>query len=115
MQHEAFSDVLFLLFLFSCSLTHCFYHFLSFLLLLFFLLFSSSSSSRETDWLFSSDYGRKQLAESAGFDRLVIVTLHRGHTYHGIERVKEEVSDKALELAQENLPEKRKVIIFIRL
>ena len=49
------------------------------------------------------------MAESAGFDRLVIVTLHRGHTYHGIERVKEEVSDKALELAQENLPEKRKV------
>ena len=97
-------------------LTYSLFSSLSFLLLIFFLLFSSSSSSsRETDWLFSSEYGRKQLAESAGFDRLVIVTLHRGHTYHGIERVKEEVSDKALELAQENLPEKRKVIIFIRL
>ena len=62
--------------------------------------------SRETDWIFSSEPGRRELAESAGFDRLVLVTLHRGHTYQGLDQVKEEVSAKALELAQDNLPER---------
>lgn len=67
--------------------------------------------SRETDWIFSSEPGRRELAESAGFDRLVLVTLHRGHTYHGLDKVKEEVSAKALELAQDSLPEGRKVTL----
>jgi hypothetical protein len=64
---------------------------------------------REVDWLFSSDPGRLQLAESAGFERLVVVTMHRGHTYTSLEVVKEEVSAKAVELVQHGLPRGEKV------
>lgn len=63
------------------------------------------------DWLFSSDPGRIQLAESAGFERLVVVTMHRGHTYPSLDDVKEEVSAKAVELAQQGLPHGKKVYI----
>ena len=64
---------------------------------------------REVDWLFSSDSGRLQLAESAGFERLVVVAMHRGHTYSSLEAVKEEVSAKAVELVQHGLPHGKKV------
>lgn len=64
---------------------------------------------RETNWLFSTNDGCRQLTEDAGFERLVIVTLHRGHTYNGIDEVKEEVSAKATELRQEGLPKDGKV------
>ena len=40
---------------------------------------------------------------------MVIITLHRGHTYQGLDEVKEEVSLKACELAQSGLPEGKKV------
>jgi len=65
--------------------------------------------SREVDWLFSSDEGRLQLAESAAVERLVVVTMHRGHTYSSLEEVKEEVSAKATELIQGGLAPGRKV------
>lgn len=39
----------------------------------------------------------------------MIVTLHRGHTYQGLDEVKEEVSSKAMELAQSGLPAGKKV------
>jgi hypothetical protein len=60
--------------------------------------------------LFSSDPGRRQLAESAGFERLVVVTLHRGHAYSSLDAVKEEVAEKAVELIQHGLPHGRQVI-----
>ena len=72
------------------------------------------TSNRETDWLFSSDYGRAQLAESAGFERLVIVTLHRGHTYSSLDAVKEEVSGKAIELVQLG-PKQQKQVLYTAL
>lgn len=62
--------------------------------------------------MFSSESGSRQLAESAGFERLVVVTLHRGHHYRGVETVKEEVSVKAMELAQDGLPDGRKVLVI---
>ena len=64
---------------------------------------------REVDWLFCSDTGRLQLAESAGVERLVVVTMHRGHTYSSMAQVKDEVVDKAVELLQRGLPSKKKV------
>ena len=67
------------------------------------------SFCRETEWLFSSDPGRRQLAESAGFERLVIVTLHRGHAYSSLDAVKEEVAGKAVELIQQGLPHGKQV------
>ncbi|XP_071096355.1 eEF1A lysine and N-terminal methyltransferase-like [Haliotis cracherodii] len=57
---------------------------------------------RETDWLFCQPAGRKQLADSAGSDRLVVVTLHRSHCYTDIESVKEELSGKVMELTPPN-------------
>ena len=59
--------------------------------------------------MFSSDPGRRQLAESAGFERLVVVTLHRGHTYSSLDAVKEEVAGKAVELVQQGLPHGKQV------
>lgn len=59
--------------------------------------------------MFSSDSGRLQLAESAGVERLVVVTMHRGHTYSSMEEVKDEVVDKAAELIQGGLPSKKQV------
>ena len=60
--------------------------------------------------MFSSDPGRRQLAESAGFERLVVVTLHRGHAYSSLDAVKEEVAGKAVELVQQGLPHGKQVI-----
>ena len=68
-----------------------------------------SHTCRETDWLFSSDGGRKQLAESAGFERLVVVALHRGHTYTGVEGVREEVGGRAVELVQGGVSQGKQV------
>ena len=68
---------------------------------------------RETDWLFSSDSGRKNLAESAGFERLIVVTLHRGHTYPSLDAVKEEVSGKVIEFIQKGLPRRKQVCVCL--
>lgn len=54
---------------------------------------------RETDWLFGSEEGRNHLAKSAGFERLVVVSLSRHHTYVDMESVKQELSLKVMELA----------------
>ena len=49
------------------------------------------------------------MAQSAGYQRLVVVTLHRDHRYGGVEEVKEEIASRALELAQDGLPQLKKV------
>uniref|UniRef100_A0A182Q043 eEF1A lysine and N-terminal methyltransferase homolog n=1 Tax=Anopheles farauti TaxID=69004 RepID=A0A182Q043_9DIPT len=58
---------------------------------------------RETEWLFATPAGRQKLQESAKFDRLAIVTLHRGHTYTDLEAVKEELADSVKSLAPSGL------------
>ena len=45
----------------------------------------------------------------AGFDRLAIATLHRGHTYKSIEEVKSELSARVMDLAPSSLGSKQKV------
>lgn len=54
---------------------------------------------RETEWMFSSDAGRQQLSESASFERLVVVTLDRNHSYIDLDTIKAELSTKVMELA----------------
>ena len=54
---------------------------------------------RETEWMFCTDEGRKKLAESAGFQRLLVVSLHRDHTYTNMDSIKAELSCRVLELA----------------
>lgn len=86
--------------------------FFSFLLLLSVNLCNARKPfvrAREVDWIFSSEAGRSQLADSAGFERLVLITLHRGHTYSGIEEVREEVGKRAVDLAQAGLPKGEQV------
>lgn len=54
---------------------------------------------RETEWMFATDTGRRQLSESANFERLVVVSLDRNHTYTDLEAVQAELSTKVMELA----------------
>ncbi|OWF39956.1 methyltransferase-like protein 13 [Mizuhopecten yessoensis] len=57
---------------------------------------------RETEWMFSTEEGRQQLSESAGFCRLVVITLNRAHTYETLDTIKSELSPHVLELAPPN-------------
>ena len=55
---------------------------------------------REHEWMFSVKAGQEKLAISAGFQRLVIVALNRDHKHANLEEVKEELSGKVLDFAQ---------------
>lgn len=57
----------------------------------------------EAEWMFSSDEGRKQLHKNAGYERLLVVTLHREHQYDSLDSIKAELSDRVLELAPPNV------------
>lgn len=57
----------------------------------------------EYEYTYSTDDGRKSLAEIAGFTRLVIASLHRGHVYTNLEEIKTELSKKVMELAPPGL------------
>ncbi|XP_064928274.1 eEF1A lysine and N-terminal methyltransferase isoform X5 [Columba livia] len=64
---------------------------------------------RETEWLFGTEEGRRQLAASAGFRRLVTVALHREQHYEGMAGIQAELSGKVMELAPPGLPAWQKV------
>ena len=50
---------------------------------------------------------------SAGFERLLVVTLHREHSYNSLDEVKAELSDKVLELAPPNVA--KQVLLLLEL
>ncbi|KAG8436673.1 hypothetical protein GDO86_007676 [Hymenochirus boettgeri] len=64
---------------------------------------------RETEWLFGSERGRKQLAGSVGFRRLIVVALHRDQQYTDMKGIQSELSAKVLELAPPGLPDNHQV------
>ncbi|XP_054240358.1 eEF1A lysine and N-terminal methyltransferase isoform X1 [Indicator indicator] len=64
---------------------------------------------RETEWLFGMEEGRKQLAISAGFRRLVTVALHREQHYEDMAGIQAELSAKVMELAPPGLPTRQQV------
>ncbi|KAM3840217.1 eEF1A lysine and N-terminal methyltransferase isoform 2-T2 [Vipera latastei] len=64
---------------------------------------------RETEWLFGTEEGRKQLAVSAGFWRLVTVALHRNQQYDNMGAIQAELSEKVMELAPPGLPAQQQV------
>lgn len=70
---------------------------------------SAVPQGRETEWLFGMDEGRKQLAASAGFRRLVTVALHRGQQYDGMESIQTELSTRVMELAPAGMPPQQQV------
>ncbi|XP_073427632.1 eEF1A lysine and N-terminal methyltransferase [Dendrobates tinctorius] len=64
---------------------------------------------RETEWLFGSEMGRRQLAGSVGFRRLLFVALHRDQQYESMEAIQSELSAKVLELAPPGLPDNQQI------
>lgn len=70
---------------------------------------SAVPQGRETEWLFGTEEGRRQLATSAGFRRLVTVALHREQHYEGMAGIQAELSGKVMELAPPGLPAWQKV------
>ncbi|XP_015687502.1 eEF1A lysine and N-terminal methyltransferase isoform X2 [Protobothrops mucrosquamatus] len=64
---------------------------------------------RETEWLFGTEEGQKQLAVSAGFWRLVTVALHRNQHYDNMGAIQAELSEKVMELAPPGLPPQQQV------
>uniref|UniRef100_S4RZR8 PABS domain-containing protein n=1 Tax=Petromyzon marinus TaxID=7757 RepID=S4RZR8_PETMA len=69
---------------------------------------------RESEWLFGSREGRRQLAASAGFGRLVVATLNRGQDYAGgMEAVQAELSGPVMQLAPPGLSSRRQQVPFL--
>ncbi|XP_018422337.1 PREDICTED: methyltransferase-like protein 13 [Nanorana parkeri] len=64
---------------------------------------------RETEWLFGSEPGRRQLAGSIGFRRLIIVALHRDQHFESMEAIQTELSAKVLELAPSGLADNQQI------
>ncbi|XP_059061808.1 eEF1A lysine and N-terminal methyltransferase homolog [Achroia grisella] len=50
---------------------------------------------RESEWLFGTPAGRRQLQDSARFGRLVVAVLRRGHHFDSLDAVKEELAHSA--------------------
>lgn len=68
---------------------------------------------RESEWLFSTPQGRSKILSSAKFNRLSIVSMHRGHKYTSWEDVQEELSSSIRNLAPRGL--KNQQIPFLSL
>ncbi|KAM7388530.1 hypothetical protein PAMP_024698 [Pampus punctatissimus] len=63
----------------------------------------------ETAWLYSSSEGRRQLATSANFRRLVIVAMHRNQEYTDMQAVQSELSPMVMDLAPPGMPDNQQV------
>ncbi|KAM4548941.1 eEF1A lysine and N-terminal methyltransferase isoform 2-T2 [Odontesthes bonariensis] len=63
----------------------------------------------ETAWLYSSSEGRRQLAASANFRRLVIVAMHRSQEYTDMQAVQSELSPVVMDLAPPGMPANQQV------
>ncbi|XP_026160350.1 eEF1A lysine and N-terminal methyltransferase [Mastacembelus armatus] len=63
----------------------------------------------ETAWLYSSSEGRRQLAASANFRRLVIVAMHRNQEYTDMQAVQSELSPMVMDLAPPGMPPNHQV------
>jgi len=59
---------------------------------------------RETDWLYSSSEGRRELAASAKFQRLIVVHLGRDHQFPSLEHIQQELSSVVSSLQPKDLP-----------
>ena len=64
---------------------------------------------RETEWMFSSLEGRRQLADSVDFHRLVIIHLGRDHQFNSLESVQNELAAVVSSLQPTQLPPNTKV------
>lgn len=58
---------------------------------------------REHEWMFATEEGKLQLADTAGYSRLIIVTLGRNHTFTDLASIQSELSPKILELVPKTM------------
>ncbi|XP_047519187.1 eEF1A lysine and N-terminal methyltransferase homolog [Pieris napi] len=58
---------------------------------------------RESEWLFGTPTGRRQLQDSARLSRLVVAVLRRGHHFESLDAVKEELAQSAKMLTPNGL------------
>uniref|UniRef100_A0A3Q2FG57 eEF1A lysine and N-terminal methyltransferase n=1 Tax=Cyprinodon variegatus TaxID=28743 RepID=A0A3Q2FG57_CYPVA len=63
----------------------------------------------ETAWLYSAPEGRRQLAASANFRRLVIASMHRNQDYTDMQAVQSELSPVVMDLAPPGMPTNQQV------
>ncbi|XP_061894844.1 eEF1A lysine and N-terminal methyltransferase isoform X1 [Entelurus aequoreus] len=63
----------------------------------------------ETAWLYSSSEGRRQLAASANFRRLLIVAMHRNQEYADMQAVQSELSPMVMDLAPPGMADNQQV------
>nr|SVE72826.1 EOG090X02SD [Ceriodaphnia reticulata] len=59
---------------------------------------------RETDWLFGSNEGRRQLADSAKYQRLLVIHLGRDHQFVSLDYVQTELAGIVSSLQPQGLP-----------
>lgn len=69
----------------------------------------------EIAWLYSSTEGRRQLAASANFRRLVIVAMHRNQEYTDMQAVQSELSPMVMDLAPPGIPANQQVPSLLHL
>ncbi|KAL6107488.1 mettl13 [Pungitius sinensis] len=63
----------------------------------------------DTAWLYSAAEGRRQLAASANFRRLVVVAMHRNQEYEDMQAVQAELSPMVMDLAPPGMPANQQV------
>ncbi|TNN41699.1 Methyltransferase-like protein 13 [Liparis tanakae] len=63
----------------------------------------------ETAWLYSAAEGRRQLAASANFRRLVVAAMHRNQEYADMQAVQSELSPMVMDLAPPGMPANQQV------
>uniref|UniRef100_A0A3Q2NMZ0 eEF1A lysine and N-terminal methyltransferase n=1 Tax=Fundulus heteroclitus TaxID=8078 RepID=A0A3Q2NMZ0_FUNHE len=69
----------------------------------------------ETAWLYCSPEGRRQLAASANFRRLVIVSMHRNQEYTDMEAVQSELSPVVMDLAPPGMPTNQQDPLYVEM
>lgn len=100
---------------FSCFAHYIYLFFFDcYCLILSLLLFLLVPRASETAWLYSSSEGRRQLAASANFRRLVIVAMHRNQEYTDMQAVQSELSPVVMDLAPPGMPTNQQVNAFIQ-
>ncbi|XP_077963911.1 eEF1A lysine and N-terminal methyltransferase [Gasterosteus aculeatus] len=63
----------------------------------------------DTAWLYSAAEGRRQLAASANFRRLVVAAMHRNQEYADMQAVQAELSPMVMDLAPPGMPANQQV------
>jgi hypothetical protein len=66
---------------------------------------------RETEYLFATADGQREVIRMTGADRLALVYLHRGQKYESLDVVKEELASSIVQLAPVGMPSNSQVII----